>query len=91
MEKRISEELKRMQRFRRPMGLILVHLDNFKSINVHYGYSFGNEVLKDVSEAMRQELREFDLLARYNEDSFLILLPETPNRERKPLLPACEK
>jgi diguanylate cyclase (GGDEF)-like protein len=80
MEKRISEELKRMQRFRRPMGLILVHLDNFKSINVHYGFSFGNEVLKDVSEALRQELREFDLLARYNEDSFLILLPETPEQ-----------
>ncbi len=83
MEKRISEELKRMQRFRRPMGLILVHLDNFKTINVHYGYSFGNEVLKDVSEAMRQELREFDLLARYNEDSFLILLPETPEQGTK--------
>jgi diguanylate cyclase (GGDEF)-like protein len=80
MEKRISQELKRMQRFRRPMGLILVHLDNFKSINVHYGYSFGNEVLKDVSVAILQELREFDLLARYNEDSFLILLPETPDQ-----------
>ena len=54
MEKRISEELKRMQRFKRPMGLVLVHLDNFKSINVHYGYSFGNEVLKDVAEAVRR-------------------------------------
>jgi|GEM_PF-2385411 len=83
MEKRVSEELKRMQRFRRPLGLILVHLDNFKSINVHYGYSFGNDVLKDVSEALRQELREFDLLARYNEDSFLILLPETPESGAK--------
>ena len=80
MEKRISEELKRMQRFRRPMGLVLVHLDNFKSINLHYGYSFGNEVMRDVAEALRQELREFDLLARYNEDSFLILLPETPEQ-----------
>ena len=77
MEKRISEELNRMMRFRRAMGLILIHLDNLKSINIHYGYSFGNEVLKDVSRALRQELREFDLLARYNEDSFLILLPET--------------
>ena len=83
MEKRISEELKRMQRFRRPIGLILVHLDNLKTINVHYGYSFGNEVLKDVAEAVRQELREFDLLARYNEDSFLILLPETPEQGAK--------
>jgi diguanylate cyclase (GGDEF)-like protein len=83
MEKRISEELKRMQRFRRPMGLILVHLDNIKTINVHYGYSFGNEVLKDVAEALREELREFDLLARYNEDSFLILLPETAEQGAK--------
>ena len=77
MEKRISEELKRMQRFKHPIALILVHLDNLKSINVHYGFSFGNSVLKDVADAIRQELREFDLLARYNEDSFLILLPET--------------
>jgi diguanylate cyclase (GGDEF)-like protein len=80
MEKRISEELKRMQRFRRPMGLILVHLDNLKSINLHYGYSFGNGVLKDVAEALREELREFDLLARYNDDTFLVLLPETPEQ-----------
>jgi len=83
MEKRVSEELKRMQRFRRPMGLVLVHLDNLKPINLHYGYSFGNEVLKDVSEAVRQELREFDLLARYNDDSFLILLPETSEQGAK--------
>lgn len=77
MEKRVSEELNRMARYKRPMGMILIHLDNLKSINLHYGYSFGDEVLRDVSDAIRQELREFDLLSRYNEDSFLILLPET--------------
>jgi diguanylate cyclase (GGDEF)-like protein len=83
MEKRISEELKRMQRFKRSIAFILVHLDNLKSINVHYGYSFGNSVLKDVAEALRTELREFDLLARFNEDSFLILLPETGEQGAK--------
>jgi diguanylate cyclase (GGDEF)-like protein len=83
MEKRISEELKRLQRFKRPLAVILVHLDNLKSINVHYGYSLGNTVLKDVAEALRQELREFDLIARFNEDSFLILLPETGEKGAK--------
>ncbi len=83
MQKRVSEELKRMQRFRRPMGIILVHLDNLSYINIHYGHAFGNDVLRDVSEIMRQELREFDLLGRYNEDSFLILLPETHEQGTK--------
>jgi diguanylate cyclase (GGDEF)-like protein len=78
LEKRITEELKRVDRFKRQITLIIVHLDNLKNINLHYGFSFGGEVLKNVAESLRQEIREFDLLGRYDEDSFLILLPDTP-------------
>jgi len=77
MEKRIAQELLRVDRYKRPFSLLLMDVDNFKNINVRYGYDFGNEVLRDVTEALRLELRECDLLGRYREDSFIILLPET--------------
>lgn len=85
MQQRLSSELKRMDRYKRPGSLMVLDLDNFKQINVRYGYAFGNEVLKNVVEAVRLELRESDLLGRYKEDSFVLILPETGREGAKSL------
>lgn len=77
MERRVDEELKRVQRSRYPVAMILFELDHFETINVRYGFAFGNEVKKDVIKAVRQELRGYDLIGRYQENSFLILLLDT--------------
>lgn len=85
MRKRLAAELKLMDRYNRTFSLLLLDLDNFKQINIRYGYAFGNEVLKSMVEAIRLELRESDLLGRYKEDSFLLILPETPGPGAKTL------
>lgn len=77
IERRIREELKRMERYKRPMALLMVDLDNFGNINSRYGYHFGNEILKDVAQVLKGDLRECDLVGRYTADSFLVVLPET--------------
>jgi two-component system, cell cycle response regulator len=77
MEKRISEELKRMERSQYPVSLILFELDHFENVNIRYGFAFGNDVKKDVLEAVRHELREYDLIGRFDENSFVILLLDT--------------
>ncbi len=83
MERRIVEELKRLERAPHHNCVLLLDLDNFNTINMKYGYAFGDEVLNDVVEAVRQELREFDLMARHDENAFLILLPDTPMKGAK--------
>ena len=77
IEKRASEELKRGERYGYAISAVLFQLDNFEPINVRYGFAFGNEVKKDVVRAVRNELRELDLIGRYAENSFIILLPDT--------------
>jgi diguanylate cyclase (GGDEF)-like protein len=78
MESRISEELKRVERISRPFSLLRVDLDDFNMVTTRYGLLFGNEVLKSIAEAINEEIRESDLLGRFNENSFILLLPETP-------------
>jgi diguanylate cyclase (GGDEF)-like protein len=78
LERRLGQELKRVDRYKHPMALLLLDIDNFKVINARYGFGFGDEVLKDVARALREDLRASDLVGRYAEDSLLIVLPETP-------------
>ncbi len=78
MESRISEELKRVERVSRPFSLLRVDIEDFNMVNMRYGLLFGNEVLKSIGEAISQAIRESDLLGRYQSNSFILLLPETP-------------
>jgi diguanylate cyclase (GGDEF)-like protein len=55
-----------------------VDLDEFKNLHLKYGALFSNEVLRTIAEAVRQEIRESDLVGRFQTDSFMVLLPETP-------------
>jgi two-component system, cell cycle response regulator len=78
IERRLTEELKRLERHKRVLSVLLVQLDHFSNIPLRYGFNFGNEILKTVSEAIAKKIRESDLVGRFGEDSFFILLPETP-------------
>lgn len=78
MESRILEELKRVDRNGRPFSVLLMDLDQFQSIISYFGHQFSHEVLRNVVDAMKNEIRESDLIGRYRDDSFILLLPETP-------------
>jgi diguanylate cyclase (GGDEF)-like protein len=69
-------EVERAQRYGRPLSIILFDLDNLKFFNDTYGHSAGDEVLKVVAGAIREQVREIDLPARIGGDEFLIVLPE---------------
>ena len=77
MERRLAEEFKRAKRQGTQLGSVLIHLDTYRNLCIYYGFAFGNEIMRNISESLRQELREFDLLSRFNEDTFLILLPDS--------------
>lgn len=77
MEQRIQEEYERYQRTGSEFALIIADIDLFKEINDMYGHACGDFLLKSVSEDLSKSVREYDTVARWGGDEFLLLLPAT--------------
>ncbi|MEJ2010908.1 MAG: GGDEF domain-containing protein [Anaerolineales bacterium] len=73
----LEREFARAKRYRRPLSLLYLDLDGFKSVNDRFGHLFGDELLRTAALSMRAVLRSTDLLARIGGDEFAVLLPET--------------
>ena len=73
----LEREFARAKRYRRPLTLLYLDLDDFKSINDRFGHAVGDDVISSLSLSMRAVLRSTDLLARIGGDEFAVLLPET--------------
>ena len=71
-----ERELQRAGRTERPLALVMLDLDHFKSINDTYGHPVGDKVLAAVAGAIAQTLRGVDLSGRYGGEEFVILLVE---------------
>jgi diguanylate cyclase (GGDEF)-like protein len=70
-------EVERAGRFRIPLTLCVMDLDNFKAVNDTYGHPCGDSVLMAVSSVLAQETRVLDIAARIGGEEFAILLPGT--------------
>jgi diguanylate cyclase (GGDEF)-like protein len=77
----VEQELARCRRYNRPVSLVFMDVDDFKRVNDSLGHGAGDLVLKSISAAMRDCLREVDSLARLGGDEFAALLPETGAEE----------
>jgi two-component system cell cycle response regulator len=55
----------------------MIDIDKFKSINDEFGHLLGDEVLRQVSTILKQNLRKVDLLCRYGGEEFVVIAPAT--------------
>lgn len=71
-------EFKRMQRQNKPLGVLMIDVDDFKAFNDHYGHLAGDECLQMVAQSISRCLkRSSDMVARYGGEEFVCLLPDT--------------
>jgi diguanylate cyclase (GGDEF)-like protein len=70
-------EWSRHRRYGRPLSLLMLDIDRFKSINDRFGHDTGDHVIIQIAEMCRLEKRQSDVIARFGGEEFLLLLPET--------------
>jgi diguanylate cyclase (GGDEF)-like protein len=76
-ELRMAEEIERARRYDSGMGVIMIDIDQFKRLNDEFGHLLGDEVLRQVSSILHQQLRKIDVVCRYGGEEFAILLSQT--------------
>ncbi len=74
----LSHEVERAHRYGRPVSIILLDLDNFKTVNDTYGHLMGDKLLALIARIISDQVRGGDIAARYGGDEFAIILPDTP-------------
>lgn len=74
---RLAEEWAAARRHKRELALMIIDVDEFKSVNDTYGHDVGDLVLRQVSAAIREGLRAHDVVARMGGDEFIAICPDT--------------
>ena len=80
-EETLADELMRAERYGRPLSVILLDIDHFKSFNDTRGHQAGDALLGQMGVVLRNALRSVDHPARYGGEEFVIICPETDTRE----------
>jgi diguanylate cyclase (GGDEF)-like protein len=61
------------------LALVMLDLDDFKSINDQFGHLAGDMMLREIAEILHRSVRRFDVCARYGGEEFAILMPGAPS------------
>jgi diguanylate cyclase (GGDEF)-like protein len=77
----LEREMARAQRYGRPLSLVLLDIDRFKSVNDDFGHEAGDHALQRIGRAVRHSFRSSDSACRYGGEEFALIFPETGRDE----------
>ncbi len=77
LNERLEQEISRARRYGTSLSCLLFDLDFFKVVNDIYGYEWGDVLLRSIADKLKQLIRKEDILTRYGDEEFLLILPNT--------------
>ena len=78
---RLKTEVTRYKRYKTPLNLAVIDIDNFKSINDRFGHLAGDKVLNVIAQTLQKSIRNADYIARFGGEEFALLLPEISSKQ----------
>ncbi len=85
-----EKEVTRASRGGTTFQMLVLDLDEFKAVNDTYGHKAGDNMLRGIANVIRQQMREYDFLARYGGDEFVAIIPETDDENFRGLCKRIE-
>lgn len=80
-QERLNHELQRAQRYHRPLSLAMLDLDHFREANAMHGHQGGDDLLRQVAQVIRREVRNCDVVTRYGGEEFAVILPNASTEQ----------
>ena len=77
LQERLEEEISRSKRYGTKLSCILFDIDFFKVVNDMFGYEWGDILLRNIANKLDAMIRKEDILTRYGDEEFLLVLPNT--------------
>lgn len=77
LDKVLLKEYERACRYNSFLSIILIDIDNFKNVNDTFGHMVGDNVLVELSDILRHQVRSCDIVGRWGGEEFLVILPHT--------------
>lgn len=74
---KLSDEVRRADRYNQPLSVLMIDVDHFKEINDSQGHQTGNIILQEIVSLIKNSVRDVDVVARYGGEEFVVLLPQT--------------
>ena len=81
LQMQFEAEVKRASRNDGSFQVLVLDLDGFKAVNDTFGHKAGDRMLKEIGAVVRNQLRQYDFIARYGGDEFVAIVPDTNNSD----------
>jgi len=85
IEDSMKTEIQRAVRYKSTLSLIMFDIDYFKNINDNYGHEVGDNILIELSSLVREDIREYDVFARWGGEEFMIMAPNNDTEHARQL------